>query len=279
MRFSGYNIRIPVFGDEDAGAGAGDDAGAGAGDDAGAGAGDDAGTTTPPASAGGMKFTPEQQKHINTLLAAEKNKHRSLVQKASDEAKAMAAKAQLTSQQSQELDSRLDQIQNEMRTKEEQAKRAAEKLQNAHKEAINSVTTERDTWRSRFTESTIERSLTDAAAENNAFSPRQIVAILGRDTQLVEVLDDDGKPTGQLSPKVKYRTKDKEGKPVTLDLSPVDAIKRMKDEDEYLNLFRGEGAGGTGMRSQPGGKKPDVSNLAKDPVAWRKARKAGEVTF
>jgi hypothetical protein len=110
-------------------------------------------------------------------------------------------------------------------------------------------------------------------------SSARIVAILGRDTQLVEVLDDEGQPTGRLAPKVKYRTKNKEGQTVTLDLSPSEAIKRMKDEDEYLNLFRGEGSGGAGLRSQPGGKKPDIKNLATDPAAYRRARKSGEVKF
>jgi hypothetical protein len=228
---------------------------------------------------GEKKFSPDQQKELNRILAAEKKKHQKLVQKAVDEANALRSKAQLTSQQSQELDTRLEQIQNQMRTKEEQAKRAAEKQRKAHKQAMDSLTTERNTWQQRYTESTIERSLTDAAANNNAFSPKQIVAILGRDTQLVEVLDDEGQPTGRLAPKVKYRTKNKEGQTVTLDLSPSEAIKRMKDEDEYLNLFRGEGSGGAGLRSQPGGKKPDIKNLATDPAAYRRARKSGEVKF
>ena len=101
----------------------------------------------------------------------------------------------------------------------------------------------------------------------------------GHPDQLAEVLDSEGKPTGKLEPKVRYQANDKEGKPVTLDLSPAEATKRMKEEEEYLNLFRGEGAGGAGLRSQPGGRKPDIKNLAQDPVAWRKARKEGTVTF
>ncbi|KKK45456.1 hypothetical protein LCGC14_3165440, partial [marine sediment metagenome] len=141
------------------------------------------------------------------------------------------------------------------------------------------LTADRDSWKKLFTNSTIERSITDAAASSNAFSPRQIVAILGRDTQLVEVLDSEGKPTGSLEPKVRFSDKDKEGKPVTLELSPDEAVKRMREMDEYLNLFRGDGAGGAGLRSQPGGKKPDLKNLAQDPVAWRKARKEGTVNF
>jgi len=251
MRFGSYksgNIRCPVFEGEDDGGAAGDgnittddgaaDAAALAAAEAAAAAEAGNGGTDP------KKFTPEQQKELNRILTVEKKKHQRTVQKAVDEANALRSKAQLTATERSELDNRLEIIQNEMRTKDEQAKRAATKQRDAHKKAMESLTAEKDTWQSRFTESTIERSITDAAAANNAFSPKQIV-----------------------------------GKPVTLDLSPEDAVKRMKDEDEYLNLFRGEGSGGAGLRSQPGGKKPDLSNLAKDPAAYRKARKAGEVNF
>jgi len=275
MRFSDINIWYPVFEGEEAAAAAAATAPTEA-EVIETSDGDDAASEAAIATA---KFNSDQQKELNRILAAEKKKHQRIVQKAVDEANALRSKAQLTNQQSQELDARLDQIQNEMRTKEEQARLAAEKAQKQYRQSMESLEAEKNTWQQRFTESTIERSLTDAAAANNAFSPRQIVAILGRNTQLVEVLDEEGKPTGQLSPKVRYATKDKDGKPVTLDLTPSDAIKRMKEEEEYLNLFRGEGSGGAGLRSQPGGKKPDVRNLARDPAAFRRARKAGDINF
>ena len=166
-----------------------------------------------------------------------------------------------------------------MRTKEEQSKRAAAKLAEKHQTEKEVLTADRDYWKQSYTKSTIERSITDAAASNNAFSPKQIVAILGRETSLIDVLDGEGKPTGALEPKVRFQSKDKDGKSVTLDLTPADAVKRMKDEEEYLNLFRGEGSGGAGLRSQPGGKKADVTQLAKDPAAYRKARQDGTVKF
>jgi len=279
MIFSEYymaRVWYPVFeGDE---GGSPEGAGEGA-DGSSTGSQDPGSADPPPANDGKVSFNADQQKELNRILAAEKKKHQKLVQQATDEAKAMGAKARLTAQQSQELDARLDQIQNEMRTKEEQAKRAADKARKQYQDDMKKLSAEKEDWQRRYTESTIERSLTDAAASSNAFSPRQIVAILGPNTELAQVLDSEGQPTGQLAPKVKYRTKDKEGKSVTLDLSPIDAVKRMKDEEEYLNLFRGEGSGGAGLRSQPGGKKPNLRELAKDPAAYRKARAAGQIPF
>ena len=271
MRVSGYYARVwtPVFeGEDDADAGDADDAVAVA---AAAAAANDV--------ASGSKFTPEQQTHINKMMAAEKKKHQKTVQKAVEEAQAASKRAQLTAQERSDLDNRLELIQNEMRTKDEQSKRAATKAREAYTAEKTALETDRDSWKNRFTESTIERSITDAAATNNAFSPKQIVAILGRNTQLVPKLNEDGQPTAILEPKVRYNTTDKDGKPVTLDLSPEEAVKRMKDEDEYLNLFRGEGASGAGLRSKPGGKKANVTEIAKDPAAYRAGRKDGSINF
>jgi hypothetical protein len=217
------------------------------------------------------------QEELNKILAAERRKHQATANKAIEEAQALRARAQLTQQERGELDERLEQLKSELLTKEQQAKRNADRLKQKHQDEISSLTSERDTWQKRYTSATIERAIIDAAAENNAFRPQQIVAILGSDTRLVEALDDEGNATGNLSPKVRFADKDKEGKPVILELSPSDAVKRMKEMDDYLNLFKGEGTSGVGLRSHPSGRKPDVATLARDPAAYRAARKKGQI--
>jgi hypothetical protein len=234
---------------------------------------------SPATSIGGVEFSAEQQKAMNGILAQEKRQHQKVTQKALDEAQAASKKAQLTTQERKDLEQRLGQLQDELLTKEELSKKHAERQRMTYEEKVNNLTGERDSWQERYTESTIKRSITDAAATNNAFSPRQIVSILGAQTRLVEVLDQQGKPTGKLEPKVKFDDVDKDDNPVVLDLSPKEAVKRMKEMEEYLNLFKGEGTGGAGMRSQPGGRKPDVRDLARDPAAYRAARKKGEFNF
>lgn len=215
------------------------------------------------------------QEEVNRILANERRKAQQAIQRATEEAQAASKKASMTAQERQELEERLSQIKDELLTKEELSKKQQERLAKKHKEDVESLTSQRDSWQKRYTESTIKRALTDAAAASNAFSPRQIVAILGGDTRLVEVLDDDGRPTGEYEPKVRFADRDDKGKPVVLELSPSEAVGRMKETDEYLNLFRGEGSGGAGMRSQPGGRKPDVRNLARDPRAFREAKRKG----
>lgn len=215
------------------------------------------------------------QDEVNKILAQEKRKHQGVTQKAIKELEALQKKSTMTEKERHELDERVEQLKTSLLTEQEKAKREADKLRRQHRERVTGLEAERDTWKTRFTDSTIERSLTDAAATNNAFNPKQIVAILGRNTRLVEDLDSEGQPTGKLVPKVSFADKNKEGKNVVLELSPDEAIKRMKEIPEYLNLFKAEGTGGAGLRSQPSGRKLDVRELAKDPAAYRKAKAEG----
>jgi hypothetical protein len=51
----------------------------------------------------------------------------------------------------------------------------------------------------------------------------------------------------------------------------------MRDMEEYLNLFQGEGQSGLGATSKSTGKVADIRTLAKDPAKFREARKAGKI--
>jgi len=253
---------IPHEGDGDAGAGAG----AGAGD---------AGATTPPVT---KTFTQSDvDKIIKERLDRQNKQSRSMI----DELDALKAKSQLTVKERQELEDRIESMKNEHLTKEELADKKRSQMERQYKTELEGLTSERDAWKGRYTGSTISRSLTDAAVENDAYTPEQIVAILQSTTSLVEMLDEDGKPTGELTPKVKFNDINKEGKPVTLELSPKEAVKRMTEIDRYLNLFKGKATGGLGGSNGSGGsgKEPTANDLAKDPKKYREARDKGLLNF
>lgn len=219
------------------------------------------------------------QDDVNRLLAAEKRKHNQTTQRALDELQALRTKAELTDAERRELDTRIESLQGELLTKEELAKKERDKLVKSYEDQLAARQASSEQWQARYTESTIQRSLVDAAVGGNAFSASQIVAILKPSTRLVEVLDEDGKPTGDYTAKVKFADVDKNGKQVTLDLTPAEAVKRMREMDDYLNLFKGEGASGIGLPSRPSSKPLDVEVLARDPVAYRAARRSGKLTF
>ena len=94
----------------------------------------------------------------------------------------------------------------------------------------------------------------------------------------LRAVDEDGKPTGDYEPRVAFPDKDKDNKPLTLDLTVAEAVKRMKELEKYGNLFEGgkkSGLGGTG--SQTKGSNVDISEVAKkDPAKYRELRKLRE---
>ncbi len=220
------------------------------------------------------KFTQDQ---VNTMMAEDRRKHKKGTQAALEELEALKARANLTAKERTDLEGRIKTLNEQLLTKEELATQATTKMQTDFENQISGLTTERDDWKIRFTDANIIRSLTDAAVINNSFNPEQVVAILRQNTQLAEELDTDGKPTGNFVPEVSFADKDKDGKPVTLKLSPADAVKRMSEMDQYLNLFKGDGTGGLGGTTRPGGKTPDIAELAKDPEKYRKARADGKI--
>ena len=75
---------------------------------------------------------------------------------------------------------------------------------------------------------------------------------------------------------VKFQDVDSKGRPVMVELSPSEVVKRMTEISEYQNLFKGKGTGGVGGSGSQQQQKGSLAALAKDPKAYREARKAGQ---
>jgi hypothetical protein len=220
------------------------------------------------------------QEQVNEFLAKDRRKHQETLNKTVEELNAFKAKSELTAAQRKELDDRIEQLQSTLMTKEELAEKEKKKLTATKDKEIKELSIERDKWKGQYTESTIVRSIKDACGVD-AYNDEQVVSILKPNTRLTEVLDDDGKPTGKYQPMIKFDDVDKDGKPVTLDLKPADAIKRMKEMDRYLNLWKVEGSGGIGSTTKKSKTEEiDAAKLAKEnPELYRKLRKEGKITL
>jgi hypothetical protein len=224
----------------------------------------------------GKTFT---QDDVNKFVAEEKRKMKAQADKLVTELEAMRSKANITTQEREEIEQRLESVKSEFMTKEELLKQEKVKTEQKLKTDLETKTREADTWKTKFTQSTITRSIVDAAITSEAYNPNQIVAQLAPNTRLVEVLGEDNKPTGEFVAKVKITEKDKDGKDVTLDLPVAEAVKKLSDQDSFANLFKGKGAGGTGSQNRGGGRAPDLKTLATDAEAYRKARREGKLSF
>jgi hypothetical protein len=229
----------------------------------------------PPADPGkGKTFTQEQ---MNAILAEDRRKHKTQQQKTLDELNALKAQTDIGGANAAEYEAKLEELQNSLLTNEQLAKREKDKMDKRHEKELGELKENYDKLNKKYTSETIIRAITDASVTNKAFSPEQIVAILGPNTRLAEVLDDSGEKTGLVTPKIKFDDADKDGKPVTLDLTPDEAIKRMKEIDKFANLFQGEGVSGLGGSTRSGGTKQSAAEVARNPAEYIKARKEGKL--
>jgi len=265
-----WNFEMPSF--DDAGGDTGGDAGGDTGDNTGGDAGGDAGGDT---GGGDTTFT---QKQVNDMMAKEKRKFQEQNQALVKELEAFKSKTKLSAEERAELEARIEQLKDQTLTTEQLAKKSAKKLRDDYENQIKGLTEDRDTWKTRYTESSIAQAIRSAATEAGAYRANQILSILRPQTQLSEVLV-DGEPTGELEPRIKFHDKNEEGKDVVLDLTPIEAIKRMKEMDDFANLFVVDGRPGFGQdKGGGGGEDVDMAKLAKEnPAKYRKLRREGKL--
>lgn len=223
------------------------------------------GTTPPTPPAGDKTFTQaDVDRVVSERVNREKKVYQTEKEKLVGQLQELESAKGLSDEERTTLGSKIEELQSSMMTKEELAAKERKKLEEKATSDIKAAKDEVTKWQSLYTSSTIERAITDAAASAEAFRPGQIVALLKPTTRLVE-------EDGQLVTKVKFDTKDKDGKSIQLDLTVDQAIKQMKElPTEYGNLFKSgvtPGLGGAGSAGEGAGE-VDLMKLAKDPAKW-----------
>ena len=263
------------------GEGAGDGAGAGAGASAGAAAG--AGASAGGGASGGAATAANEsrftQEDLNRFLAEDRRKHQAQLQKMESQLNELAKSKSLTEQERQTLKENLDAIAGQLRTKEQQLTLEKRQLEEQFQTKIEEAEKKTQVWEALFRDSTIERSLQDAAVKHEAFNPAQIVTQLRPWTRVIEVMEEKtGKPTGKYKPVVDMPDVDATtGEQVMMTRSPEEAVKRMKEmPEQWGNLFRSNVVSGIGSSSATGGLMPgqggkiDVRKLT--PQQYREIR-------
>lgn len=221
----------------------------------------------------GKSFT---QDDVNRLLAESKREHQAKFQSLSSELQKIQSTVKLTAEEKEQLAIQVETLKKTFMTEAELKEQAARRKETELKEQSLAQANEAKAWKERYSRSTIHSALADAAAKNDAYNTQQLVTLLRENTSLEEAISDDGKPTGEFNVKVN-KTIVKDGKNVSLTLTPDDAIKALKEDPSYANLFKGTGTGGHG-----GGKgsqdKLDPERLAaENPTLYRKLRAEGKI--
>lgn len=226
--YNGFS-NFTFYGDEGAGT-------SGSGTATGAGGGTGGGSAPPPKS-----FTKEE---VDKMLEQERKVNTDRNRKVLEELETLKTNNNLTSQEKETLSSRIEELQNTLLTKEEQAEKEKQKLEKRFKDEQEKVSKERDVWAERFKSSTINAELVSAASTGKAVNPEQVLALLLPKANLMEDKADDGSVGFKV--RIKYPS-EKDGKPINLDLSPSEAIDRMREDEKYQNLFQDTLKGGAGM--------------------------------
>lgn len=190
-------------------------------------------------------------KIVEERLARDRRNRETAYQQLESKYQELLGSQNLNTEERTRLEGTLSDIQKQLRTKEEQARLDLQNAEKQAKERVTSIEQERDSWRERYTKQTIERTILDAAMQNEAFNPNQIVNLLKGSTRLVEKVDDSGKTTGQYEVMVDLADK---------QLSVGDAVKQMKGATaDYGNLFKSGVVPGLGTQAGNGGLTPGAN--------------------
>jgi len=180
----------------------------------------------------------------------------------------------LGEEQRAKLNGHLEDVRKKLRTKEEEAARERKQLTDEYDGKLENATKAASVWENRFRESSISRSLQDAASSNDAWESEQMITILRPWTKLVEVVDEiTNEPTGDYNTVIDFPDLDEKGIQIVTQRTPDETVKRMKEIGKYANLFRSNVVSGIGAHPATGGITPgtngriDVRNLTTEQYA------------
>lgn len=214
------------------------------------------------------------QDEVNKMLANDRRKNEERTKKVISELETLKQSKNLTEAEQQALTKRIEELNDQMLTKEQLAKKDKEKLQKDYDSKLTGVTTERDTWKARFERALIINAIHKASEEHEAYDTSQMIGLVQAQMspRVVQETDESGNPKDIFTPRVKLLDKDsKTGAEVTLDLTISEAVKRMKERPENFNLFKSTLNGGLGLGAGAGRSDSDAPPL-NDPAAYRKWR-------
>lgn len=234
---------------------------------------------TPGNSAAGEVDKLFTQEDVNRFLAEDRRKHQAQLQKIESQYQELLKNQNLTEQERTRLVGALDDVQKQLRTKEQQLAYEKKQLEEQYQSRLSEAEKNAGRWEGLYKESMISRALQDAAVQHDAFRPDQVVSLLRPMTKLVEEIDSKtGKSTGALKPMIDFPDMNQDtGESFIGQLTPADALRRMKEIPEvYGNLFKSGVVSGIGANSATGGLTPgangrvDVRKLT--PQQYREIR-------
>lgn len=192
-------------------------------------------------SGGGEKVFKLTQTELNAMMAENKKTLRANLEKAQSELQAISQKYSMTAEEKAQMEENLENMRKDLLTKEERSKEEQRKLKSTLETQIKDLETRATQAEKRYTEAIITRAIKDAANMEDGHDSDQFVAILYNRTKLVDE-----------KPMIDFPFVDDSGEEKVLFLSPLEAVKKMKEMPKYINLFKSNVVGGLGGNSNTG---------------------------
>jgi len=220
-------------------------------------------TPTPePASPGTPLFTQDQ---VNDIVVKRNKKVRQQLETAESTVEKLLQSQNLSVQERAGLEGQLEELQGQLRTKEQQAAYEAKKLQAEHQARLEQTNEQLNHYKGLFETQTRDNAIMAAASKHDAYNPQQFTELLGSRTKIVDEVNEQGEKTGRLVPRVEMTVKAEDGTASVVLQTPEEAIETMKnDVAQFGNLFRGNVAKGIGEGSNTsfaGNSRVDVSRM------------------
>jgi hypothetical protein len=174
----------------------------------------------------------------------------------------------------------LEKLKLESMTAEERAQANAKKVIFEHEKKATIAIEEANTWKSRFERSTIKNDIMSSFGDVKLCNPGQTAVLFEHEGQakISEIVDADGKPTGQFEARVALMLEDKNGKQERVEGSASELFKRWIQLERNSHHIMNTMAPGSGSRSGGGnrtGKSQDAIMKMTPVERMREARKQG----
>jgi len=204
------------------------------------------------AAAANKTFTQEQ---VNKMLAEDKRKHKLQLEKTEKQLNEILESKNLSETERSKAEEAREDILKQLRTREEQAREDKKKLAGEYEIRLTAAEKRAVEAEKKYEESTIARSLQDAAVANDAFNPSILVTYLRGDAKLDAVGN----------PMIKVTVTKEDGTTEEGLMTPMDAVARMKnDPDHFGGMFKSNIVSGVGGNSGgPNGGKNGKVNVKK----------------
>jgi hypothetical protein len=226
----------------------------------------------PPAS--GKVFTQDE---VNKLMEDHRKNLQNQNKELITQLEELRNNNNLTAQEKENLQARIDTLSQQHLTKDQQNQEAYAKLQKKYESDTKNLKEAEATWKTRFEGVMVDNAIALGANQHNARSAKQLQMMFKNQAKVVEVVGDDGKPTGVWEARMPVEVTDPKTKQkATVELAVQDAIGKLREIDEFANLFNtdvksGFGGGNYNSGASGNGSTPDFSKMTPDEYAeWRK---------